>query len=312
MTGKKLPRVSLTVKPSGLSTQDIASGEKLIDVSIYRISYCSADATFDRVVAFIATNKNETMECHAFLTSKKKIAQAAALTISQAFTIAFEKWETNKKTSKTTASTEKENNQNDSCAQLIDLESSFEDSMVTNSSSGDSGVFSNGHAVNNGLCSPPPVNGRRKSDRPTNGATTANGSSFQTSHDNAFDVDLDDSFSRLAESRSCLNNNKSCTSSDSTKSSSSPFEANTATGDLFDAATKSTTSNNSTNPFAVDSFNSCHLSSNGLVLPNNLKSLDMDDQEFNQLFSSTAERSTGFTQESEKDFFAEKDDLFSL
>lgn len=57
-----------------------------------RISYCSADATFDRVVAFIATNKNETLECHAFLTAKRKVAQAAALTISQAFTIAFERW----------------------------------------------------------------------------------------------------------------------------------------------------------------------------------------------------------------------------
>lgn len=47
-------------------------------------------------MAFIATNKNETLECHAFLTSKKKIAQAAALTISQAFTIAFDKWQTSK------------------------------------------------------------------------------------------------------------------------------------------------------------------------------------------------------------------------
>lgn len=57
-----------------------------------RISYCSADATYDRVVAFIATNANETHECHAFLTPKRKIAEATALTISQAFSIAFEKW----------------------------------------------------------------------------------------------------------------------------------------------------------------------------------------------------------------------------
>lgn len=58
-----------------------------------RISFCSADASYDRVVAFIGTNKNETLECHAFLCSKRKVAEAAALTISQAFNIAFELWE---------------------------------------------------------------------------------------------------------------------------------------------------------------------------------------------------------------------------
>ena len=99
---KKLPRVSLCIRPSGITTTDVTTGERLHDVSIYRISYCSADATYDRVVAFIATNKNETMECHAFLTSKRKVSQAAALTISQAFTIAFENWE-NSKTMKSAA-----------------------------------------------------------------------------------------------------------------------------------------------------------------------------------------------------------------
>lgn len=101
---KKLPRVSLCIKPSGITTTDVTSGELMHDVSIYRISYCSADATYDRVVAFIATNKNETMECHAFLTSKRKVSQAAALTISQAFTIAFENWQ-NSKTAKSLPST---------------------------------------------------------------------------------------------------------------------------------------------------------------------------------------------------------------
>jgi len=91
-SGKKLMRVALVVKPTGLITREMTTNEDHLNVSIYRISYCSADATFDRVVAFIATNKNETLECHAFLTPKRKIAQAAALTISQAFNIAFEKW----------------------------------------------------------------------------------------------------------------------------------------------------------------------------------------------------------------------------
>lgn len=102
---KKLPRVTLCIKPSGITMTDVTTGEVMHDVSIYRISYCSADATYDRVVAFIATNKNETMECHAFLTSKRKVSQAAALTISQAFTIAFENWQNSKSNpSKLTAS----------------------------------------------------------------------------------------------------------------------------------------------------------------------------------------------------------------
>ena len=37
---------------------------------LIRISYCSADATFDHVFAFIATNRDNTMECHAFLCPK--------------------------------------------------------------------------------------------------------------------------------------------------------------------------------------------------------------------------------------------------
>lgn len=90
---KKLPRVALTVNPKGIVTRDLSTGEKHLDFSIYRISFCSADASYDRVVAFIGTNKNETLECHAFLCSKRKVAQAAALTISQAFNIAFELWE---------------------------------------------------------------------------------------------------------------------------------------------------------------------------------------------------------------------------
>ncbi|XP_015911338.1 low density lipoprotein receptor adapter protein 1-A [Parasteatoda tepidariorum] len=93
---KKLPRVALMVNPKGILTRDLSTGEKHLDFSIYRISFCSADANYDRVVAFIGTNKNETLECHAFLCSKRKVAQAAALTISQAFNIAYELWELSK------------------------------------------------------------------------------------------------------------------------------------------------------------------------------------------------------------------------
>ena len=45
----------------------------LPQLSLRRISYCCADALFSHVFAFIAVNKDETMECHAFLCRKRKI-----------------------------------------------------------------------------------------------------------------------------------------------------------------------------------------------------------------------------------------------
>jgi len=71
---------------------DLETGNVLFDFSIYRISYCSADAIFSHVFAFITVNTDETMECHAFLCRKKKIAQAATMTIAQAFNLAFVSW----------------------------------------------------------------------------------------------------------------------------------------------------------------------------------------------------------------------------
>jgi hypothetical protein len=78
------------------------------DPDIFRISYCSADATFDHVFAFIATNKDNTMECHAFLCPKRKMAQAATLTIAQAFNLAFECWQREKEKRKKEKSRESE------------------------------------------------------------------------------------------------------------------------------------------------------------------------------------------------------------
>ena len=50
-----------------------------------RISYCSTDTAHNSVFAFIATNKNDTLECHAFLCPHRKMAQAATLTIAQVY-----------------------------------------------------------------------------------------------------------------------------------------------------------------------------------------------------------------------------------
>ncbi|XP_012289105.1 low density lipoprotein receptor adapter protein 1 [Orussus abietinus] len=92
-SGKKLQRVSLAVSLKGIRMTDLATEDEQLQISIYRISYCSADATHDHVFAFIATNLNETMECHAFLCPKRKTAQTVTLTVAQAFNTAYEAWQ---------------------------------------------------------------------------------------------------------------------------------------------------------------------------------------------------------------------------
>lgn len=91
--GKKLKKVALRVSSRGIHMVDIVNKEVLFDLSIYRISFCTADKNHDKVFAYIARNTtNETMECHAFLCAKTKIAQAVTLTVWQAFNVAQDKW----------------------------------------------------------------------------------------------------------------------------------------------------------------------------------------------------------------------------
>ncbi|XP_017320103.1 low density lipoprotein receptor adapter protein 1b isoform X1 [Ictalurus punctatus] len=96
-SGKKLQKVMLKVSPRGIILYDSTSNQLIENVSIYRISYCTADKMHDKVFAYIAqSQRNETLECHAFLCSKKKVAQAVTLTVAQAFKVAFEFWQNSK------------------------------------------------------------------------------------------------------------------------------------------------------------------------------------------------------------------------
>ncbi|XP_052388546.1 low density lipoprotein receptor adapter protein 1-B isoform X2 [Carassius gibelio] len=91
---KKLPKVALKVSPRGIVLCDSVSNQLIDNISIYRISYCTADKMHDKVFAFIAQNQqNERLECHAFFCAKRKVAQAVTLTVAQAFRVAFEFWE---------------------------------------------------------------------------------------------------------------------------------------------------------------------------------------------------------------------------
>lgn len=89
---RKPERVSLHVSLQGIRMAHTTTSELLLHTSIYKISYCSADAHYDHVFAFIATNDNDTCECHAFLCPKRKMAQAVTVSIAQAFNLAYEYW----------------------------------------------------------------------------------------------------------------------------------------------------------------------------------------------------------------------------
>ncbi|XP_068125056.1 low density lipoprotein receptor adapter protein 1 [Hyperolius riggenbachi] len=93
-SGKKLQKVLLKVTPRGIILYDSVTNQLIENVSIYRISYCTADKLHDKVFAYIAqSQQNETLECHAFLCTKRKMAQAVTLTVAQAFKVAFEFWQ---------------------------------------------------------------------------------------------------------------------------------------------------------------------------------------------------------------------------
>nr|XP_034967060.1 low density lipoprotein receptor adapter protein 1-B-like isoform X2 [Zootoca vivipara] len=91
---KKFRKVILTVSPRGLSLQDAETKETIETISIYRISYCTTDKLQNKVFAYVAQNSQSgALECHAFLSPKKKIAQAVTLTVAQAFQVALDLWE---------------------------------------------------------------------------------------------------------------------------------------------------------------------------------------------------------------------------
>merc|ERR1712107_176101 len=90
---RKVERVALTISLRGIKVVEVAGGACILDFSIYRVSYCSADLTYDHVFAFIVTNREGSLACHAFLCPKRKVAQADTLTIAQAFNLAFKVWE---------------------------------------------------------------------------------------------------------------------------------------------------------------------------------------------------------------------------
>ncbi|KAL1494543.1 hypothetical protein ABEB36_010124 [Hypothenemus hampei] len=88
---KKLQRVIVAISTKGIAVTDL-EGNDILKISIYRISNCASDSTHRQVFSFISTDQNETMECHAFFCSKKKLADTVTLTVGKIFTSAYETW----------------------------------------------------------------------------------------------------------------------------------------------------------------------------------------------------------------------------
>ncbi|XP_058449758.1 low density lipoprotein receptor adapter protein 1-A-like [Malaya genurostris] len=110
---KKLQRVTLSISPKGIEIQDPTTGESILQVSIYNISYCSADAAHDHVFAFVGTTSSPESEvkemcfrkeaeevefegplvCYAYLCQKRKMAQTVTLTVARSFERAYQIWQ---------------------------------------------------------------------------------------------------------------------------------------------------------------------------------------------------------------------------
>uniref|UniRef100_A0A5F9CLC0 Low density lipoprotein receptor adapter protein 1 n=1 Tax=Oryctolagus cuniculus TaxID=9986 RepID=A0A5F9CLC0_RABIT len=76
-SGKKLQKVTLKVSPRGIILTDNLTDQLIENVSIYRISYCTADKVHDKVFAYIVQSQHsENLECHAFLCTKRKMGMA--------------------------------------------------------------------------------------------------------------------------------------------------------------------------------------------------------------------------------------------
>lgn len=88
---KKLQRVLVAISTQGIAVTEL-QGNDLFKVSIFRISNCAADAAHRQVFSFISTDQNDTMECHAFFCTKRKIAETVTLAVGKIFTTAYESW----------------------------------------------------------------------------------------------------------------------------------------------------------------------------------------------------------------------------
>ncbi|KAF9424604.1 hypothetical protein HW555_000415 [Spodoptera exigua] len=99
LLNKKLQRVNLDISAKGIVVSDADSQENVMSVSIYRISYCSADAANARVFAVVEGRpiggSEENHVVHVFVCTRRRHARALALSLAHAFNDAYQAWQAN-------------------------------------------------------------------------------------------------------------------------------------------------------------------------------------------------------------------------
>ncbi|XP_022823299.1 low density lipoprotein receptor adapter protein 1-B-like [Spodoptera litura] len=99
LLNKKLQRVNLDISAKGIVVSDAESQENVLSVSIYRISYCSADAANARVFAVVEGKpiggSAENHVVHVFVCTRRRHARALALSLAHAFNDAYQAWQAN-------------------------------------------------------------------------------------------------------------------------------------------------------------------------------------------------------------------------
>lgn len=90
--GEKIKRIELTISIGGVAIRDPKTKENLHQFPLHRISYCADDKSERKYLSFIAKvqDNDDRHECFVFVSDK--LSQEIALTIGQAFDLAWRKF----------------------------------------------------------------------------------------------------------------------------------------------------------------------------------------------------------------------------
>lgn len=94
---KTQKRVKVNISQDGIEVLDHGTDDSLMRFSIYKISYCSVDASNDHAFSFVSSEPDplsdkEKLSCHVFLCPKRKIAHEITLLVARCFENAYQNW----------------------------------------------------------------------------------------------------------------------------------------------------------------------------------------------------------------------------
>jgi len=153
---KKISRVNLNISLKGIAVTDL-QGNDIIKISIYRISNCSTDASHRQVFSFVSTDSHETTECHAFICSKRKLAETVTLAVAHAFSTAYEAWRilpsTRQFETKAVDEENKKNTSNDAHDEDVEIKNIVDERRTLENNIMDQLIDLSSNGVEDGYCS---------------------------------------------------------------------------------------------------------------------------------------------------------------